>query len=85
MMMTEEEARTKWCPHARASDQADPPSSVNRVRTNKPDGDCLCVASGCMAWRWSEEDCTPPGSNGIGEPVEAHAVGYCGAFGKPEA
>ncbi|WP_188260832.1 hypothetical protein [Azospirillum tabaci] len=55
MLMTEEQARTKWCPKARASDQAEPPLSINRVRTNKPDGDCLCIASDCMAWRWAGE------------------------------
>ncbi|MFC5359540.1 hypothetical protein [Azospirillum himalayense] len=44
-----------------------------------------CIGAVCMAWRWSVEHCTPPGSNGIGEPVEAHAVGFCGHFGKPEA
>lgn len=79
MLMTEEQARSKWCPHARASDQNDPPLSINRVRTNRPDADCLCIASGCMAWRTlSAADRVL--SSGILEDV-----GYCGAFGKPEA
>ena len=46
--MTETEAITKWCPFARL-----PSTSVNR----KPDGDphpaSGCLASGCMAWRWT--------------------------------
>ena len=54
MLMTEEQARTKWCPNARASDQQENPSAINRARVNRPDADCLCIASDCMAWRWAD-------------------------------
>lgn len=33
----------------------------------------LCLASSCMAWRWSHQDSGP-----IAEPT-----GFCGAFGLP--
>lgn len=39
--MTEDEAKTKACPHARHFDPGNGDSPN-------------CCASGCMAWRWSE-------------------------------
>lgn len=38
--MTEEEAKTKWCPFARDVDGA--------PTTN-------CIGSACMAWRWDHD------------------------------
>jgi hypothetical protein len=70
-LLTEDEAKTKWCPLARATNLGDLPVSVNR-RGNAPDTDCLCIASACMAWRFV------PGTG-----YEPATVGYCGAFGKP--
>lgn len=55
--MTEEDAKTKWCPFARVPTGA--PSMVTEgqpiIAANRlPDGHALgcCFASGCMAWRW---------------------------------
>jgi len=49
--MTEDEAKTKWCPAARSSaDQGD--YSANRRSDGKVDIGCFCIASDCMAWRW---------------------------------
>jgi hypothetical protein len=57
--VTEEEARERWCPFARAYDLLNcdgdaeyRPVTVNRQRGRAPDEDCLCIASNCMAWRW---------------------------------
>lgn len=69
--MTEDEAKTKWCPHARErAAQGMPDGGGNRT----PYGDAgdgpaaddytreqamlfPCIGSACMAWRWdSEED-----------------------------
>lgn len=55
--MTEEEAKLKWCPFARAA-SAIGPVAVNRMETSLTedgsiaDPDCLCLAAGCMMWRW---------------------------------
>jgi len=52
--MTEDEAKTKWCPFVRAAGPADPASGY------------LCIGSACMAWRWGAVECEPPyGSGGI--------------------
>ena len=48
--MTEDEAKKKWCPQVR--EIGDDPVAYNRNYVGKPVG--RCVASECMAWRWSE-------------------------------
>lgn len=47
MLLTEEEAKTKWCPQAR-SGEPDEGSGWNRYK----DHGCCCIASECAAWRW---------------------------------
>lgn len=52
--MTEKEAKTKWCPFARSLD--DGVNVANREWVNgRPIAECMCLASNCMAWRWSDE------------------------------
>jgi len=46
--MTEDEAKTKWCPNARSAR----PGGNNRHSDGNGRFDCLCIGSGCMAWRW---------------------------------
>ena len=71
--MTEDEAKTKWCPFAKALDPTGKVAS-NRMDydfesgANNPDPDCLCLGSGCMAWRWTE--------------IESRN-GHCGLAGEP--
>jgi hypothetical protein len=57
-MMTEEDAKTKWCPFVRAvacCDQTwanrplDGPEDTGLFRDEKT----RCIASACMAWRWA--------------------------------
>lgn len=51
MLLTEDQARTKWCPHALQSDTS---AGYNRTTKGAVLGTCLCVASECMAWRWDK-------------------------------
>jgi hypothetical protein len=62
--MTEDEAKTKWCPMARCWGQSGP---VNRDG-GKPRIGAMCLGSGCMMWRWLDED---------------DRIGYCGLAGQP--
>lgn len=66
------EAKTKWCPFARASDGQESPSAINRTRAGS-DPDCLCVGSECMAWRVAQF------RNGA---ERGDGSGYCGLAGK---
>lgn len=51
MLLTEDEAKTKWCPHAVAS-HTDPRRGFHAGETR--DEYCFtCIASECMAWRWA--------------------------------
>lgn len=70
--MTEEEAKTKWCPHAIAS-HTNPRQHNGEVWLHN------CIGSACMAWRWV---------GGFPLPNDPPAIsnryhGYCGLAGKP--
>lgn len=83
--MTEEEAKTKWCPMYRISAGAGEWYDIwYKVPPN------LCLASGCMAWRWMLDDEWEPseqihqeggGSYTTEKPPKLR--GYCGLAGKP--
>lgn len=90
MLLSEEEARKKVCPHL----------PVDRVQGSiDPDRNCVwqfarCIASACMAWRWAEEKneeaqmafeaCCPTGASMGCEVTGPSPVGYCGLAGRPE-
>jgi hypothetical protein len=52
--MTEEEAKTKWCPMAKNAGMDERGDRKNKTSYNrlngKPRGSCMCVASDCMMW-----------------------------------
>jgi hypothetical protein len=86
--MTEEEAKMKWCPNVRLV--ADPQLYTNRGRTPEKAAAFMCLASECMAWRWTwTTDSLFVSFEGIPpEPVfrkydKEHLHGYCGLAGKP--
>lgn len=80
--MTEGEAREKWCPFSRATSELLAKGTdvmvgavvVNRLHVvGQAPNTCMCVGSGCMAWRWKFiKPRAPQNSNG-----------YCGLAGKP--
>lgn len=85
--MTPDEAKSKWCPFARAiSSEKEStgthivhmPVSFNRVGVEGASNTFLgpphmCIADKCMAWRW--------GYDQNGNLNETH--GYCGLAGEP--
>ena len=95
--MTEQEAKTKWCPFARIpviGDRAD--VTCNRANADA-DKYANCIGSRCMAWRWmsfTPHATFPASSKAIAEDhvaqIEKHDIGaapqiggYCGLAGEP--
>lgn len=50
MLVTEEEAKTKWCPHVRVRHSSQ--AVINRTPDPMPEADFGCIGSRCMSWRW---------------------------------
>jgi len=50
--VTEGEAKTKWCPHARVHY-----GSIDGVNRGTPaiDSGSRCIGSACMAWQWIDQ------------------------------
>lgn len=79
--MTEEQAKTKWCPMVRAGREgANTTAAVNWPQ----DGGATvihqewakCIGSGCMMWRWNK-------AYDSKNEVVIGPHGYCGLAGKP--
>lgn len=73
--MTEEDAKTKWCPFSRylaarkvGEMAAHLPAAVNRGHYGAPEVGTMCIGSACMAWR-----------------SHLAGLGYCGLAGGPGA
>ena len=62
--MTEDEAKTKWCPMGRKADKT---VSFNRSFYGEPSRASYCLGSDCMMWRETLA---------IGKTDKTH--GYCG-------
>lgn len=78
MLLTEEQARTKWCPHARVVEVGDDElhGPFNRYHLDADatfSGIAKCIASECMAWRWLNR-----------HEQGAQDGGFCGIAGKVE-
>jgi hypothetical protein len=70
-MMTEDEAKTKWCPFSDVADATPAQAIVPATR---------CIGSACMAWRW--QDVSGPYAS-VNEAMEEPPYGYCGLAGRP--
>jgi hypothetical protein len=84
-MITEAEAKTKWCPFARYA--FTDVGGVNRWKQSAPENEphalnpvpCRCIGSECMMWRWDtgvyrSSIVTPDGSSWVVEPPRPKAV-----------
>lgn len=81
-MLTEEEARERWCPFYQmvgAGTATDFQYGDNRPVEIDNDRAGYCIASDCAAWRWNEFTQEPPH---VRRPVRENG-GYCGLAGKP--
>jgi hypothetical protein len=80
--MTEDEAKTKWCPLVRVSIKTGKDLSITTNRSEWSADPAMrepatkCVGSACMAWRWAKTE-------NIGTRHEKTTDNYCGAFGEP--
>ena len=92
-MLTEEQARAKWCPFARTHIGAmHGAGNVAINRSPSPIKEVNCIASACMAWRQAQTSDwqRPDGAMIVGHrdlggvPGRWLYRGYCGAFGKVE-
>ena len=84
MILTEEEAQTKWCPNSISYYQTTSgPVGINR---DVPTGDIpACIASYCMYWRFIDPKPLRDVDLVTSDVVELPPrTGYCGIAGKPE-
>lgn len=80
--MTEDEAKTKWCPFARVYEFGNRESAITAGVGLMPINS-NCIASQCMAWRWG----APPTGwleHATAEQRKTYRPhGFCGLAGKP--
>ena len=89
-MLTEAEAKTKWCPFVRGVSIGD--ERTGEIMSNRGEGllsepsHVRCIGSGCMAWRWQagtfEDYGRMMAKNKSGYVVVA--TGHCGLAGAPQ-
>ena len=77
--MTEEDAKTKWCPHAVAS-HTDPRAGFREDDPEHTYRHFPCLASACMAWRVAQIGRVLPGD----EYKTYRTEGFCGLAGAPQ-
>ena len=85
MLVTEQEAMHRWCPHARQLSE----TSRGNYQTgfNRHDGNDIpsCIAASCMAWRFAEPKKLRDIDLVTSDVVEnAPRLGYCGLSGSPK-
>ena len=72
-LVTEIEAKTKWCPLARTISTISDGKSGSTVASNRSATEFpYCIASSCMFWRWSHQD------------TADQPTGFCGGAGLPK-
>lgn len=91
MLLTEEDARMRWCPFAVSANPipVGPLYQVTGHNRDHPSGNIpACIASSCMAWRWNSEkafrEIDLVTSDVIKEEEVKPRLGFCGLARKPE-
>jgi hypothetical protein len=75
MLLSEDEAKERWCPEARVSylhetaENGVTASTYNRTWNGYELREARCLGSKCMAWRW------------INPAIGRQTHGYCGKAG----
>jgi hypothetical protein len=87
--ITEDQAKNRWCPHARELAVHKDAGNVGRLISgyNRLNGGNVpaCLGSLCMAWRFAEEKRIRDIDLVTSDVVDlTPRVGYCGLSGKPE-
>ncbi len=83
--MTEDEAKTKWCPFSQM--QTGHVALGNRIANGQPMSGAQCIGSACMMWRARE--LTLSEMSAVKDEETAALArkimlqGYCGLAGKP--
>ena len=57
--MTEDEAKTKWCPKAVVLESYAEKASFNVTIKDEQENFGRCIGSACMAWRWGIDTRSP--------------------------
>jgi hypothetical protein len=91
MILTEEQARAKWCPKALHQSGGEEPAAnrwSDRDGFNANPPECRCLASDCMAWRWAPDIYRSPDGHAWSARQTDEDVleerGYCGLAGQME-
>lgn len=95
MLLTEGQAKKRWCPMVRLLGMQESPAantSFNRVPEYGDTGEiaigCRCIGGDCMMWRSlnrrTSDGLTFTHESRGGQHENIERVGYCGLAGKPE-
>ena len=82
--MTEDEAKTKWCPFVRERFEVQylgqiAITALNRLEDEGCEGLSRCIASECMAWRATDNEYLPSNASNVNHPLDkGFPAGYCG-------
>lgn len=80
--MKEEVAKTKWCPYAVPYAQYEDEHGANRDGAGSPLKQSNCVASDCMMWIQTDNECDPEpdykDSTAVRPEPTCYPAGRCG-------
>ncbi|MFK4765151.1 hypothetical protein ACI3L3_10295 [Desulfobaculum sp. SPO524] len=89
MLLTEDQAKTKWCPFTRCAETRDDEleGPFNRYHSASEQAhiteQALCIGHKCMAWRWTPFALDMINAADDPNTVRKDARGYCGLAGSP--